>query len=197
MWELDYKESWAQGIDAFELWCWRRLLRVPWTARRSNQCILEEISPRYSLEGLLLKLKQYFGHLRRRADWFEKTLILGKIEGGRGDYRVWDFWMASPTQWTWVCINSGSWWWTGRPGMLWFMGSQRVRHNWSAELNWTERWYYVVVAVVVFWSPHFCSKCFLFVCFILSGLFYYLFLVSSFQQFNNNLPSGHFLYIYS
>ena len=71
-------------IDAFELWCWRRLLRVPWTARRSNQSILKEISPEYSLEGLMLKLTfQYFGHLMRRADSFKKTLILGKIEGGR------------------------------------------------------------------------------------------------------------------
>ena len=70
--------------DAFELWCWRRLLRVPWTARRSNQSILKEISPKYSLEGLMLKLKfQYFGHLIKRADSFEKTLMLGKIEGGR------------------------------------------------------------------------------------------------------------------
>ena len=73
-----------QRVDAFELWCWRRLLRVPWTARRSNQSILKEISPEYSLEGLMLKLKlQYFGHLMRRADSLEKTLILGKIEGGR------------------------------------------------------------------------------------------------------------------
>ena len=79
-WELGYKNAERQGIDAFELWCWRRLLRVPWTARRSNQCILKEISPEYSLEGLMLKLKlQYFGHLMRRADSFEKTLILGKI----------------------------------------------------------------------------------------------------------------------
>ena len=71
-------------IDAFELWCWRRLLRVPWTARRSNQSILKEISSEYSLEGLMLKLKlQYFGHLTRRADSLEKTLMLGKIEGGR------------------------------------------------------------------------------------------------------------------
>ena len=71
-------------IDAFELWCWRRLLRVPWTARRSNQSILKGISPEYSLEELMLKLKrQYFGHLRQRADSFEKTLMLGKIEGGR------------------------------------------------------------------------------------------------------------------
>ena len=80
MWELDYKER----IDAFELWCWRRLLRVPWTARRSNQSILKEISPEYLLEGLMLKLKlQYFGHLLQRTDSFEKTLMLGKIEGGR------------------------------------------------------------------------------------------------------------------
>ena len=84
MWELDYKESWARRIDAFELWCWRRLLRVPWTARRTNQSILKEISPGCSLEGLMLKLKlQYFGHLMWGADSFEKTLMLGKIEGRR------------------------------------------------------------------------------------------------------------------
>ena len=78
------KKAECQRIDAFELWCWRRLLRVPWTARRSNQSILKEISPGYSLEGLVLKLKlQAFGHLMRRADSFEKTLMLGKIEGGR------------------------------------------------------------------------------------------------------------------
>ena len=78
------KKAECQRIDAFELWCWRRLLRVPWTARRYNQSILKEISPRYSLEGLMLKLKlQYFGHLMRRADSLEKTLMLGKIEGGR------------------------------------------------------------------------------------------------------------------
>ena len=84
MWELDCKESWGLKIDAFELWCWRRLLRVPWTARRSNQSILKEIRPGYSLEGLMLKLKlQYFGHLMRRTDLLEKTLMLGKIEGRR------------------------------------------------------------------------------------------------------------------
>ena len=82
MWELDYKESWVRRIDAFKLWCWRRLLTVPWTARRSNQSILKEISPEYSLEGLMLKL-QYFGHLMWRTDSFEKTLMLGKIEGRR------------------------------------------------------------------------------------------------------------------
>ena len=82
--ELDLKKAERRRIDAFELWCWRRLLRVPWTARRSSQSILKEISPEYSLEGLMLKLTlQYFGHLTRRTDSFEKTLMLGKIEGGR------------------------------------------------------------------------------------------------------------------
>ena len=118
------KKAECRRIDAFELWCWRRLLRVPWTAKRSNQSILKEISPGCSLEGLMLKLKfQYFGHLMRRADWFEKTLMLGKIESRRRrDDRGWDGWMASPTQWTWVWVNSGSWWWTGRPGVLQSMG---------------------------------------------------------------------------
>ena len=120
-------------IDAFEVWCWRRLLRVSWTARRSNQSILKEISLEYSLEGLMLKLKlQYFGHLMRRTDSLEKTLMLGKIEGRRR--RGWNGRMASLTWWTWVWVNSGSWWWTGRPGILQSMGSQRVRHNWVTEL---------------------------------------------------------------
>ena len=94
----------CQRIDAFELWCWRRLLRVPWTARRSNQSILKEVSPEYSLERLMLKLKfQCFGHLIRRTDSLEKTLMLGKIEGRRrrGRQRM-NGWMVSPTQWTWV-----------------------------------------------------------------------------------------------
>ena len=119
-------ESWTikkaerQRIDAFELWCWRRLLRVPWTARRSNQSILKEISPEYSLEGLMLKLKlQYFGHLTRRTDSLEKTLMPVKIEGRRRRRQQrWDGWMASLTWWTWVWVNSGSWWWTGRPDVL-------------------------------------------------------------------------------
>ena len=110
-------ESWTvkkaehRRIDAFELWCWRRLLRVPWTARRPNQSILKEISPGYSLEGLMLKLKlQYFGHLMRRVDSLEKTLMLGGIGGRkkRGRRRM-RCWMASPTRWTWVWVNSGSW----------------------------------------------------------------------------------------
>ena len=119
--------------DAFELWCWRRLLRVPWTARRSNQSILKEISPEYSLEGLMIKLKlQNFGHLMRRTDSLEKILMLGKTEGRRRrGWQGWDGCMASPTQWTWVWVDSGSWWWTGRPGVSRFMGLQRVRHDWS------------------------------------------------------------------
>ena len=118
-WPIKKAEHW--GIDAFELWCWRRLLRVSWTARRSNQSILKEISPEYSLEGLMLKLKlQYFGqeltHWKRPWCW-ERL----KAEG-EGDDRGWDGWMASPTQWTWVWVSSGSWWWTGKPGVLQSMG---------------------------------------------------------------------------
>ena len=134
------KKAEHRRIDAFELWCWRRLLRVPWTARRSNQSMLKETSPGCSLEGLMLKLKlQYFGHLMWRADSLEKTLMLGRWEvGGIGDNRGWDGWMASLTQWTWVWVNSGSCWWTGRPCVAASMWSQRVGHNWATELNWVE-----------------------------------------------------------
>ena len=136
-WTMKKAECWR--IDAFELWCWRRLLRVPWTARRSNQSIIKEISHGCSLEGLMLKLKlQYFGHLMQRADSFEKTLMIGKIEGGRRRGRQRMRWLDGIlTQWTRVWVNSGSWWWTGRPGVLWFMGSQRVGHDWATKLNWT------------------------------------------------------------
>ena len=149
------KKSERRRIDAFELWCWRRLLRVPWTARRSNQSILKEISPGCSLEGLMLKLiLQHFGHLMRRADTFEKTLMLGKIEGrGEGDDRGWDGWMALPTQWTWVWVHSGSWWWTRKPGVLQFMGSQRVGHNWATELNWTDTY---LRSIVDLFPDHHC-----------------------------------------
>ena len=136
MWALDYKESWAPHY-----WCiwpmfWRRFFRVPWTARRSNQSILKEISPEYSLEGLMLKLKlQYWcmklTHCKRTWCW-ERLKA-----GGERDDRGWDGWMASQTRCTWVWVNSGSWWWTGKPGVLQFMGSQRVRHDW-AELNQSE-----------------------------------------------------------
>ena len=134
------KKAECQRIDAFELWCWRRFLRVPWTARRSKQSILKEISPECSLEGLMLKLKlQYFGHLMQRANSLEKTLMLGKIEGRRR--RGWQKmrWLDGITDsMEWVWVNSRSWWWTGRPGVLQFVGSQRVRHDWVTELNWTE-----------------------------------------------------------
>ena len=137
---MDVKKAECQRIDAFELWCWRRLLRVPWIARRSNQSILKEVSSGCSLEGPMLKLKiQYFGHLMWRVDSLEKTLMLGGIRGrGGGNDRGWDCWLASPTQWTWVWVNSGRWWWTGRPGVLRFMGLQTVGHDWATELNWTE-----------------------------------------------------------
>ena len=133
-WTVKKAEHWR--IDALELWCWRRLLRVPWTARRSNQSILK-ISPGISLEGRMLKLKlQYFGHLMWRVDSLEKTLMLGGIgdRRKRGQQRM--RWLDGITGWTWVWVNSGSWWWTGRPGVLRFMGSQRVGHNWATELNW-------------------------------------------------------------
>ena len=124
--------------DAFELWCWRRLLRVPWTARRSNQSILKEINPGCSLEGLMLK-PQYFGHLMRKADSLKGPWCWERLRaGGEGDGRGWDGWMASRTQWTWVWVNSRSWWWTWRPGVLQSMELQRLRHDWVTELNWTE-----------------------------------------------------------
>ena len=133
-WTIKKAECWR--IDAFELWCWRRLLRVPWTARTSNQSILKEISLECSLEGLMLKLKlQYFGHLMWGADLFEKTLMLGKIECRRR--RGWQrmiCWMASLTLWTWLWVNSGNWRWTRRPGVLWSTGLQSQ----TGLSNWTE-----------------------------------------------------------
>ena len=122
--------------------CWRRLLRVPWTARRSNQSILRKISPGCSLEGLMLKLKlQFFGHLMGRVDSLEKTLMLGRVGGrrrrGRQRMRL-PTEMASLTRWTWVWVNSGSLLWTGRPCVLQFMEWQTVRHDWATELNWME-----------------------------------------------------------
>ena len=119
-WTIKKAEHWR--IDAFELWCWRRLLRVPWTARRSTQSVLKEISPEYSLEGLMLKL-QYFGHAMWGADSLENTLMLGKIEGKRRRTRQQtDDWVASMTQWTWVWASFGRWWWTGKLDMLQSLG---------------------------------------------------------------------------
>ena len=117
-WTIKKAEHWR--IDAFELRCWRRLLRVPWTERRSNQSILKEISPEYSLERRMLKLKlQYFGIWCEELTHLKSTWCWERLKvGGEGDDRGWDGWMASPTRWTWVWVNSESWWWTGRPGML-------------------------------------------------------------------------------
>ena len=100
----------------------------------------QEISPEYSLEGLMLKLKlQYFGYLIRKTDSWKRPWCWKRLKVGEGDDRGWwDGWMASPTRWTWVWVNSGSWWWTGKPGILQSMGSQRVRHDWASELNWTD-----------------------------------------------------------
>ena len=140
IWELDHKESWVPKNWCFWIVVLERLLKVPWTARRSNQSILKENSPEYSLEGLMLKLKLHtlatwckeLTHWKRPWCW-ERLKV-----GEEGDDRGWDYWMASRTQWTWVWVNSGSWWWTGRPGVLQSMRSQRVRHDWEIELNWTE-----------------------------------------------------------
>ena len=131
-WAVKKAEHWR--IDAFELWCWRRLLRVPWTARRSNQSILKEISPRCSLEGLMLKLKlQYFGHLMRRVDSLEKT-DAGRAwgAGGEGDDRGWDGWMASPTRWAWVWANSGS------DREAWCAATHVVANSRTRLSDWTE-----------------------------------------------------------
>ena len=134
------KKAECQRIDAFELWCWRRLLGVPWTARKSNQSNLKEISPGCALEGLMLKLKlQYFGHLMQRVDSLENTLVLGGIGGMRR--RGWQRmrWLDGITDSMDMSLSElGSWWWTGRPGVLRFMVSQTVGHDWATELNWTE-----------------------------------------------------------
>ena len=137
-WTIKKAECWR--IDASELWCWRKLLRVPWTWRRSNQSILKETSPEYSLEGLMLKLK-----LQYLATWCEE-LTHWKIlccwerlkAGGEGDDREWDGWMASPPWWTWVWASSGSCYNTRKAGVLQSMGLQRVRDNWATELNWVK-----------------------------------------------------------
>ena len=128
----------AVPIYAFELWCWGRLLRVPWAARRSNQSILKEISLGFLWKewcwswnsSTLATSCEELSHWKRLWCWW------GLGAGGEGDDRGWDGWMVSPTWWTWVWVNSRSWWWTGRPGMLRSMGSQRVGHDWATELNW-------------------------------------------------------------
>ena len=129
------KKSEHQRIDAFELWCWRRFLRIPWTVKRSNQSIIKEISFGYSLEGLMLKvILQYFGHLMRRTDSFKIPWCWERLKvGGEGDDRGWDGWIASPTWWTWVWVNSRSWWWTGRRAAV-----HGLAKSWTRLSNWTD-----------------------------------------------------------
>ena len=115
-------------------------------AKRSKQSILKEISPGCSLEGLMLKLKLYtlVTWCEELTHWKGSWYWERMREGGEGDDRGWDSWMATPVQWTWASVDSRSWWWTGRPGVLQFLGSQRVGHNWATELNWSE-WYFAEV----------------------------------------------------
>ena len=164
------KKAECRRIDALKLWCWRRLSRVPWAARRSNQWFLKQISPEYSLEGLILKLKlQYLGHLIGRTDSVEKTLMLRKIEGKRrrGWQRMgWLLWyhqlygwyhhrVISPMLWTWVWVSSRSWWWTGKPGMLQSVGLQRVGHDWVTELNWLKKYKLLCIKCYKKYSKYF------------------------------------------
>ena len=135
------KKAEHRRIDAFELWCWRRLLRVPWTARRSNQSILK-----VSVLGVHWKDWCLRWNSNTLATWCEELTHWKRPwrwerlrAGGEEDDRGWDSWMASSTGWTWVWVDSGSWWWTGRPGVLQFMGSQGVGHDWATKLNWTEK----------------------------------------------------------
>ena len=131
-WTIKKAECWR--IDAFELWFWRRLLRVLWTARRSNQLILKEISPEYSLEGLMLKLKLHLATWCEESTHWKRTWCWERLKaGGEGGDRWQVGCIASLTQWTWVWANSRKQWSTGKPGMLQSMGSQRVRHNWTTE----------------------------------------------------------------
>ena len=137
-WTVKKAECWR--IDAFELWCWRRLLRVPWTARRANQSILKRsvlgVHWRdwcWSWNSNILAIScEELTHWKRPWCWE------GLRAGGEGDDRGWDGWIAWLTRWTWFWVNSRSWWWTGRPGMLWFMWSLRFGHNSVTEMNWTE-----------------------------------------------------------
>ena len=133
------KKAECRRMDALELWCWRRLLRVPWTARRSNQSILKGISPGGLWKdwcwswnsNTFVSSCEVLTHWKRLWCW-------DGLRAGEGDDRGWDGWIVLPTQWTWIWVNSGSWWWTGRPGMLQFMGS-KVSDT-TERLNWTEQY---------------------------------------------------------
>ena len=144
-------ESWTirkaehQRIDAFELWCWKRFLRVPWTAGRSNQSILKEISSKYSLEGLMQRLKlQYFTTWYEELTTWKRSWCWERLKmGGKGDNRGWDGRMASPTLWTWVWASSRSWWWTAKPGVPGVVKLHGVSKSWTQLSDWTElnRWF--------------------------------------------------------
>ena len=135
-------ESWTikkaehRRIEAFELWCWRRLLRVPWTARRSNQSILRKSVLNIHWKDWCWSSNNLVTWCKELTDWKRFWCCERNRARGEGDDKGWDGWMASRTRWTWVWVNSRSWWWTRRPGMLQFMGSQRVGHDWVTELNW-------------------------------------------------------------
>ena len=153
-WELDYKESWALKNWYFWTVVLEKTLKSPLDCKEIQTVHHKGNSLEYSLEGLMLKLKlQYFGHLMGRTDSLEKTLMLGKLKvGGEGDDRGWDGWMASSTRWTRVWVSSGSWLWTGKPGVLQSMGSQRVKHDWATKLNWlfSKISFGIVVIVIIY-----------------------------------------------
>jgi len=135
LWELDHKEGWALKSQCFQTVVLKKtILRVPWMTRISNQSILMEINPEYSLEGLILKLKlQYVGHMMQRADYWKRSWCWERLRAGEEDNRGWGGWMASLTQWTWVWVNSRRQWRTEKPGVLKSMGSQRVRRDLATE----------------------------------------------------------------
>ena len=136
-WIVKKAECWR--FDAFELWCWRKFLRVLWTSRISNQSILKRSALSVLWKGW--RCSWNFNTLATSCEeltHWKRVWCWAGLGAGEGDDRGWGSWMALPTQWTWVCVNSGRWWCTGRPGMLQFMGLQRVGHNWVTELNWTE-----------------------------------------------------------
>ena len=160
-WTFFIKKAEHWRIDAFELWCWRRLLRVPWTARRSNQSILKELVLNIHWKdwcwswnsSTFATCCEELTHLKRPWYWERLTA------GGEGDDRGWDGWMASLTQWTWVWGDSGSWWWTGKPGVLQSMGSQRVGHDRATELNWTGgQWMRIRLPIQGTWFPSLSGK---------------------------------------
>ena len=140
MWELDYKESWVAKNWCFWTGVLEKTLESPLDCKE-----IQPVHPNGDQSWVFIGRTDVeaetpiLWHVMQRADSLEKTLMLGKIEGrGEGDNRGWAGWMASPTRWTWVWVDSGSWWWTGRPGVLQFMGLQRVGHDWATELNWTD-----------------------------------------------------------